>query len=1089
MYASDSEKKILENSAGTYTIGTTTFTINEDGTVSVSGSSDTTASVAVDSEGNLVISIGDAEYKAETSDDGSIDTANVKDKDGNAVTVTKKAEEVNNDEKVVDDEGGDASFFTWKAAEDTEFIASTDNITANTVFGEITIGADANNAVQRDSSRIKLPARGWVSSFLAKDGSLNAARVIRFTAPKGAKKITVVAAPASTSTAGNITITDGDKENPKCLATKTLESFEKGTTPPQSEVVVEFDTALEADTYIYVLNLKSGGTTATPSGFTEGSGGTIGIYSISVTGTEKAAQTAPTATDFSVTQPAAVNAKGTITYNGSNIANLQYSSDKTDIRKWGDTAAKEFGAGVVYVRYGSTDEYKASDWTALEEIVEFVDTSLTTPDAPATTMFRATAPTSADGKGSIAVAATEAIPLTALEYKKQGASDYAAVTATIEADGGATYLFRIKAVSGTSNASADTSVYVKKFTAAPSASDFTVTAASSDTAKDGAITAKSAAVVVNLMVVGVGEGGADATWASLAESDNALKVSGLAKGEYQAYYAETATNAASAKGAITVGVKTVFTAFVAADNAISSSDAQKFSASDGTWEISSGKYQTNGWTSYDYNADAGTGYKYEKGRIKVQKDAIFTINSVKGAILRIDGGSTSTGTARTFTITGANETTWAAKTIGSLYITVTADDGVVTLKPDNEFAVHGIHTAIAPATTVAEAKVTYETLTVTLSASECLKNVEVTAKATVKRTIINSTATVYDQTTQDVTNDVTWSGAAVTNGVVTTSSEGTLSITAEYTDSTRPKAIYGDGSSTKLTSEAKTLVISGSFTAATKTYNTTGDDKTDFGLDSVTGVTSSDSTVVTATLAENVITLTSVETGSGKTAKVTVTGKVGDEEKTATINVSVAVAGAITDTVTKYSEAPASATVSFFKGVSAISDTVDYSPTIDKAGLVSVTNATQASNSGAITVTAVKIGKITKSSTDHYGLMWSAGSYTADADACDIVYVTFTVTPTVDCKLTGAKATAVNSGGNENNCLISFGTGTTLTALGDAVKSSSNLATFSKTDLTTAMTAGTTYTVKAAITGTSKGKGKSSSVNLMLKDIELTFEK
>ncbi len=705
--------KVAKASAGTYTIGDTVITINADGSTTATKNGDEVAAKVTVEGGSVTITLGEGDtattYTASKTADGKIDTETVKDSGGNTVEVEfTEAEDENDDEKVEEDDSSSASFFAWTASEDTTFTASTDNITENTDFGAITIGADTNNAVQRDAARIKLPARAWPTSFVAKDGSLNAVRVIRFKASKGTQKITVTAAPASTSSSGNITITDGDKDSPKCLATKALPSFEKGATPPQSDVVVDFDTALEADTYIYILNLKTGGTT--PTGFTEGDGGTIGIYKIAVSGTEKEAQDAPAATDFAVEAPASASAKGKITYSGEKIANLQYK-DGDDWYKWGTEKAKEFAAGKVYVRYGSDDTHKASDATELT-VPEYVNLELTAATAPTAGSVTATATTSAaDNDGTLTVDTTK--EARALEYKVGDGNWTAFEDGKASGLASGTYTIRTAAKDGEWNASTETiSVVVKKFTAAPKASDFTVKAASSETANDGAITAKTAAAVENLMIVGVGEGGADVAWATLAGTETPLVVT-VPAGTYSAYYAETETTAKSASGEIVVDYDKYFnvvgmqfdaTSIRALAGVTNTNDYNVTSdvvASDGTWKVTGVdsktyfqlKYKdkndtTAGFETYDYDANASTGYKWASRLSFNKKTAVKLLLKVGAGtrvVLRVDGGSVkdapNTGVTN-FTFKGAGDAVvWnPLVSLSTKYVTVTGDaDGYVTI--------------------------------------------------------------------------------------------------------------------------------------------------------------------------------------------------------------------------------------------------------------------------------------------------------------------------------------------------------------------------------------------------------------------------
>ena len=332
--------------------------------------------------------------------------------------------------------------------------------------------------------------------------------------------------------------------------------------------------------------------------------------------------------------------------------------------------------------------------------------------------------------------------------------------------------------------------------------------------------------------------------------------------------------------------ETYFTEFVAETVSDANVDsAQAFKADDGTWSVTSAKYQktdsnSNPVTLETYDYADGTGYSYS-GRIKVQKSGVFTIKTKAGTVLRIDGGSPTTGKDRTLTITGADKAKWTANTNGTFFLTATA--ATVTMTADDEFNIYGIHTAEEAVTpTVLATK--YSNLVVTLSKHSCLINAEVTAKATLTKEETTTEGLTTKTETVDVTADVSWEGegVTVTNGKVDTSSEGTLTITATYT--------YGDEKS--ISSVAVTLEVAGAWNPADPAEIT----NEELGLTAATA-TSADEKVATVKQTDTGITITAVNEG---TTTVTVEDANGNK---ATVDVEVSAGGSITTTVHKYAEA------------------------------------------------------------------------------------------------------------------------------------------------------------------------------------------
>ena len=138
-------------------------------------------------------------------------------------------------------------------------------------------------------------------------------------------------------------------------------------------------------------------------------------------------------------------------------------------------------SGTWYFRFKKTETHKASAAVAVT-VPEYYNASLQAAATPVAANFTTTATTSAsDNDGTIVI--DSSITPTTLEYKLSTDTSYTKVTAaTIGNLASGTYDIRV-AASSEYNASAAIQVVVKKFTAAPDASKFTVTKATSDTAE------------------------------------------------------------------------------------------------------------------------------------------------------------------------------------------------------------------------------------------------------------------------------------------------------------------------------------------------------------------------------------------------------------------------------------------------------------------------------------------------------------------------------------------------------------------------------------------------------------------------------
>ena len=344
---------------------------------------------------------------------------------------------------------------------------------------------------------------------------------------------------------------------------------------------------------------------------------------------------------------------------------------------------------------------------------------------------------------------------------------------------------------------------------------------------------------------------------------------------------------------VEVPEETYFTEFVAETVSDANVDtAKSFEAEDGTWSVTSAKYQktdSNGnpvaLETYDYAA--GTGYSYS-GRIKVQKNGVFTIKTKASTVLRIDGGNANTD-VRKMSIIGANKTEWEASAQGSFYLTATAET-VVLESMTNEFCIYGIHVVDEEVASTSTSTTTYEKPVVELSADSVAKDDSegVTVNVTIPQ---STTKTIYstgkvETTKADVTAEITYAGATVTDGKVDISSVeagDSLTITASYT---------ADGKT--YTSEPVTLKVTAGFESKTATV---ANNEVTLGLVATGTADTSDETVATAVIDSSNITITSHKKG---TATITVTSADG---KSATIDVTVDADGSITTTVHMYVEA------------------------------------------------------------------------------------------------------------------------------------------------------------------------------------------
>ncbi len=343
---------------------------------------------------------------------------------------------------------------------------------------------------------------------------------------------------------------------------------------------------------------------------------------------------------------------------------------------------------------------------------------------------------------------------------------------------------------------------------------------------------------------------------------------------------------------VVIKAKVYFKSFVAGTDTGKTADSSAYetiTSTDGLVTMGRSKYQANEWSTRDYNAETGAGYKYT-ARVKVNKTSgsdkgELTIKNVKiGDVLRFDGGNSGSGD-RKMTITGADETVWtaSASSFGSFYLTATAETVVLT-SADNEFSIYGIHVVPAKvATTVVSEETTYSKPVVVLSAASVVKDAEVTVTTTIPKSVTKKTYSdgKIEEVQADVTAEITYTGATVTDGKVNTSTAGTYTITASYKIGETP-----------YTSDPVTLEVAGAFTPAT--VNVTNNEAT-LGLKATEeNVSSSAPAVATAAISGENIVITSVAAG---TAIITA----GNGTNSATIEVTVAASGAIEHKVKKYS--------------------------------------------------------------------------------------------------------------------------------------------------------------------------------------------
>ncbi|MBQ9205577.1 MAG: hypothetical protein IJ158_02555 [Treponema sp.] len=646
-----------------------------------------------------------------------------------------------------------------------------------------------------------------------------------------------------------------------------------------------------------------------------------------------------------------------------------------------------------------------------------------------------------------------------------------------------------------------------------------MTKASAEGADDGKVAIKAdSTAATNKARLEVQLDGTWTKWTALgtALSEDGMTASGLVPATYKARYAEDDANAESAEGEIVVDYEKLFAEFVSGELGDANIDtAQKFEG-DG-WVVSSAKYQVLDSSeppqpvvlkTYDYVADS-TGYSYS-GRIKLQKEATFTIKTVADTILRIEAGSTNTSEARKIEITGADKTEWSP--LGYSYsLWIKATDSTVVLKntTSKEIAVYGIHIVDEELEPVElSSETTYSKPTVVLSKNSAEQNSDVTISATIpkastKKTMSDGTVTT---TESDVTAEVSYkvapvtdgtvgdyATATVTDGKVSTSTIGTYSYTASYT--------IGE---TTYTSDAETLEVTKAFEAATKiiplaagTINETAytaEDVPELNLDTVTGIEAltSDFLEATYTAADGdvpaYITLTSKKSTSGEKVTVTVNGTKDSESVTAALLAVVGTDGALTVTAKAYSALPDSVTVKLFTTPTSGTGTYNAAPTISAEGLVSKkADATWAYNStiGAIASGCPKWGTSSNIS-GGYIEPASSVSYKPAKDE-DVGYVTFTLTADVACKIT--KVSVKSGNGQSNDAYL----GVFLNGASVATQSySSKIATISEKAITASNTfvAGADIVVKVGmVSSKTQLSEKSNWAKIAISDLELTVEK
>jgi len=351
-----------------------------------------------------------------------------------------------------------------------------------------------------------------------------------------------------------------------------------------------------------------------------------------------------------------------------------------------------------------------------------------------------------------------------------------------------------------------------------------------------------------------------------------------------------------------------FSAFDVTSTGVSantSDNSGSYTATDGTWSVTGAKIQFTdsnnnsvGVNTYDYEAEAGKGYAYT-GRVNI-KSGKFTISTKADAILRIDGGSGSNGTAREFAISGADKTSWKPSIgSGSFFFKATSETVTITISSDacNIYGVHVVDTELDPVEL--SSVTTYTKPTLELSETSVTKGTDVTATVTVPQSVTKTTMSdgTVTETKADVTAEITYkvatvtgetvgdySDATVTDDKVDTSSVGTFAYTASYTIGTGDDAVT-------YTSDAVTLEVVGAFAATTEEIT---NNESTLGL-TATSVKSGATEVATVALSEDKSNIVITSDAAG-TATITAS----DGTNSSLLVVSVTASGAISTTVFPY---------------------------------------------------------------------------------------------------------------------------------------------------------------------------------------------
>lgn len=281
----------------------------------------------------------------------------------------------------------------------------------------------------------------------------------------------------------------------------------------------------------------------------------------------------------------------------------------------------------------------------------------------------------------------------------------------------------------------------------------------------------------------------------------------------------------------------------------------KVSAKDGTWTIEAtskgATYIQDGtkasYSTYDYDESAKTGKKYTRLFDTNGKASTIKLKTGTDTVyLRIDAAPQTSGTAGSFTFTGATTATWIPSYSGTKFIEIAGDtDGYVTVTTTAaRVYIYGIY-AVSSTDVVDTSKVTsstsstdaaYNNPTVTVATS-FTQGDTITASAEVVAPAVSTSTTVYADGTASTTSGteavdtstIVWklgdtelgTGASLSYATSSTSGEsnyiaaGTYNLTASYTA----------GETTYTSTEEEVTIIAYGTTTYTVSFNSNGGSK------------------------------------------------------------------------------------------------------------------------------------------------------------------------------------------------------------------------------------------------------------------------